>query len=184
MRSSSHLSTVGYSVSSVGREVNEEERQAAFERSAIPESGRLYGLALTIVGDRQEAEDVLQETMLAAWQRWATLRDASKRKAWLTRICVNQAIHRRRLLRRSRVSSESRLLTPSSGQPFDLEGRLLDVHRAFRRLSPSQRAVVTLHLEYGLTVRECAALLGCRPGTARSHLGRAVAKLREDLARE
>jgi RNA polymerase sigma factor (sigma-70 family) len=58
---------------------------------------------------------------------------------------------------------------------------MLDIHRAFRKLSPSQRAVITLHLYHGLTVDQCAEVVGCRPGTARSHLARAVAKLRKEL---
>jgi len=42
-------------------------------------------------------------------------------------------------------------------------------------------AVLVLHHLDGLTVQECATALGCRPGTARSHLGRAMAKLRREL---
>jgi DNA-directed RNA polymerase specialized sigma24 family protein len=57
------------------------------------------------------------------------------------------------------------------------------LHRGYQRLSPSQRAMVTLHLRDGLTVNECAAILGCRPGTARSHLGRAMNKLRAEVSR-
>ncbi|MDQ6846828.1 MAG: hypothetical protein M3019_04495 [Candidatus Dormibacteraeota bacterium] len=53
---------------------------------------------------------------------------------------------------------------------------------AFRRLSTPQRAVFALHVQYGYTLDECARVMGCRPGTARSHLGRAVAKLRKEFA--
>ena len=64
-------------------------------------------------------------------------------------------------------------------QSFD--GRLLDFDRAFSQLSRSQRAVFTLHVQHGFTLNECAAMLGRRPGTARSHLGRAIARLRKEL---
>jgi DNA-directed RNA polymerase specialized sigma24 family protein len=63
-----------------------------------------------------------------------------------------------------------------------LDGWSLDFDKAFRRLSPPQRAAFLLHFHYGYTLDECAGLLGCRPGTARSHLGRAVAKLRKEFA--
>jgi len=57
----------------------------------------------------------------------------------------------------------------------------LDLDRGYRRLTRQQRAVVTLHYEYGYTLDECAALIGCQPGTARSHLARALASLRKEL---
>jgi RNA polymerase sigma-70 factor (ECF subfamily) len=153
----------------------------AFEREVLPELGRLYRLALAIAGDRAAAEDVVQDTMVAAWRRFATLRDPQKLDAWLTRICVNQAVQQRRRLRRL-VSLAWTLGPPKAGEtPFELEASMLDVQRAFRKLSPAQRAVVVLHLYHGLTVDQCAGVIGCRPGTARSHLGRAVTKLRREL---
>ena len=57
----------------------------------------------------------------------------------------------------------------------------LDLDRCYRRLSRQQRAVVTLHYQYGYTIDECATLIGCQPGTARSHLARALASLRKEL---
>ena len=155
--------------------------QGAFERAVAPEIDRLFGLALTIVGDRGEAEDVVQETMLSAWRRWSQLRDPSNQSAWLTRICINHCLHRRRDILRMVLWPHDRWLSVPDPRPLRLDGRLLEVDRAFRSLSPPQRAVVTLHLYYGFTVDECAALLGCRPGTARSHLGRAMTKLRKEL---
>jgi RNA polymerase sigma-70 factor (ECF subfamily) len=156
--------------------------QAAFERSVSPEARRLFGLALTILGDRGEAEDAVQETMFSAWRTWPTLRDQSKMSLWLTRICVNHCIHRRRGLLRRVLWSDDQWLATAAPQPLVLDARLIDFDRAFRRLSPSQRAVFTLHVHHGYTLVECADLLGCRPGTARGHLGRAVATLRKELA--
>jgi RNA polymerase sigma factor (sigma-70 family) len=153
-----------------------------FERTVVPEARRLFAIALAILGDYGEAEDAVQETLFSAWRSWSTLREASKRSVWLTRICVNQCIHRRRgLLRRILWSAneESAAVAP---EPPVFDGRVLDFDKAFRSLSPPQRAAFLLHFHYGYTVDECAGLLGCRPGTARSHLGRAVAKLRKEFA--
>jgi len=66
--------------------------------------------------------------------------------------------------------------------PIQFEGELLDFDRAFAQLSAKQRAVFALHVHHGYTLNECAHLLGCRPGTARSHLGRAVASLRKEMS--
>jgi RNA polymerase sigma-70 factor (ECF subfamily) len=154
---------------------------AAFERAVTPEARRLFGLALTILGDHGEAEDAVQETMFSAWRSWGQLRNRTAPGPWLTRICVNHCIHRRRgMLQRLLWPAERTIPATPSPLPV-LDDRLLGFDAAFRRLSPSQRAAFVLHVHHGYTVEECAELLACRPGTVRSHLGRAVAKLKRDL---
>jgi RNA polymerase sigma-70 factor (ECF subfamily) len=74
------------------------------------------------------------------------------------------------------------MLEASAPAPIQFDGQLLDFDRAFARLSAKQRAVFALHIHHGYTLDECASLLGCRPGTARSHLGRAVAALRREMS--
>lgn len=64
----------------------------AYEEVVLRESARLYALALTITRSPTEAEDVLQETLLSAWQSWGRLRDRSRAPSWLTRICVNKCL--------------------------------------------------------------------------------------------
>jgi RNA polymerase sigma factor (sigma-70 family) len=117
--------------------------------------------------------------MELAWRSWEALRDPSKRSAWLRQICVRRAIRtRRRLLPRLWLADTRDV---NLQRPEDPD---LDMDRIFRRLSRQQRAVVTLHYEYGYTLDECAALIGCQPGTARSHLARALASLRKELSYE
>jgi RNA polymerase sigma factor (sigma-70 family) len=150
-----------------------------FEAAVHAESGRLFAVAYSILRDAHEAEDAVQETMELAWRSWEGLRDPSKRSAWLRQICVRRAIRsRRRLL--------SRLWLADT---IDVHGQLpedpdLDLDRCYRHLSRQQRAVMTLHYEYGYSLDECAALIGCQPGTARSHLARALASLRKELSYE
>jgi len=160
-----------------------EEREAAFERAIIPETNRLFRLALAIVDDAGEAEDAVQETILTAWRRWSKLERLENPSAYLTRVCVNQCIRQRRLLDRLPFWMHDPGSIAASPQSPDVPEALLDVDRAYRHLSARQRAMITLHLRDGLTVDECARLLGCRPGTARSHLGRALNKLRKECSR-
>lgn len=90
-----------YPCGTVRDSVSDEDRQAAFERSVvIPETRRLYGLALVIVVDRHEAADAVQETLLSAWRHWGSLRDPGAQSAWLTRICVRRCLRHRQLLSR------------------------------------------------------------------------------------
>ncbi len=154
-------------------------QEAAFGQLVARETGRLYRAALAILDDRGDAEDAVQETMLAAWRQWPLLDGLANPAAWLTRVCVNHAISRQRRRRRSILwhgAAASAQPEPSGGY-----AQLLDLQRAYRRLSPRQRAMVALHIDDGYTVKECAEMLGCRVGTAQGHLARARAKLRREL---
>jgi len=53
--------------------------------------------------------------------------------------------------------------------------------RAYRQLSLKQRAAITLNYRHGYSVEECAAFMGCRPGTVRTHVARGLATLRKEL---
>ncbi len=155
--------------------------EAAFEAAvAAPHAERLLRLALAVVDDPGEAQDAVQETLLVAWRHWPSWARLANPSAWLTRVCVHQCVHRKRLLNRWVFWSADQWAEAKAQLP-ELDGRLLDLHRAYGHLSPSQRAVLYLHLQEGLTVEGCAGQLGIRPGTARSHLGRALSKLRKEL---
>lgn len=137
---------------------------------------RLFAIAIAILRDRSEAEDAVQETLTIAWKKRHTLRDEAARHRWLTQICVRRAITLRRRLSRSSVSA----LHPNHAAPTVVP-RDLDLDRAYARLPVRQRAVLTLHYHHGFSLDESANLMGCRPGTARSHLARALATLRREL---
>ncbi len=70
-----------------------------FEAVAVPDARRLYSLALSILRDQGEAEDAVQETLLKAWRSWNSVSHMERPTAWLTRVCVNHCISRRRHLR-------------------------------------------------------------------------------------
>ena len=157
-----------------GRSLGDE----TFEAAVRAEGGRLFGVAYSILRDPQEAEDAVQETMELAWRSWSSLRDPEKRSPWLRQICVRRCLKvHRGLLRRSWLHDRPQAAAVTDDHDLDLD-------RSYRRLTRQQRAVVALHYQYGYSLDECADLLGCRPGTARSHLGRALSRLREELGYE
>jgi RNA polymerase sigma-70 factor (ECF subfamily) len=157
------------------------DRELWFEEAVPPERARLYALAVTITRDPSECEDIVQDTLLAAWRSRPRLRDPARTSAWLTRICVNHCLQRAR--RRARWVSAGEKLLAAAPIRSRLDDRpMLDFDRAFTRLSPKQRAVFVLHAHHGYSVRECAEILGCRAGTARSHLGRVIAALRQEMS--
>ncbi len=151
-----------------------------FEAIAIPDARRLYSLALSILRDEGEAEDAVQETLLKAWRSWDSVSRMDRPAAWLTRVCVNHCISRRRHLR-ARGWPPLALIAEATSPNAVQAGDLIDVDRAYRRLSLRQRAAITLNYRHGYSVDECAAFMGCRPGTVRAHLARGLATLRKEL---
>ena len=150
---------------------------AADERQLAGELPRLMGLAYSILRDRDKAADAVQETAEQAWRSWNAIRDPGRRAAWLSTICVRQSLRRARLERRQRlVPWRPRPETTGNASVSDI-----DLEQALRGLSARQRAVVALHYVYGYSLDEIAGVLGCRPGTARSHLNRALNSLRDSL---
>ena len=152
-----------------------------FDAAVESESGRLYAVAFSILRNRSEAEDAVQETMLKAWRAWGSLRDEASRRGWLTRICVNHCLSKRRgpvgrLLRMGPPPETTADPTPT------IDTVDPDMDRAMSRLTAHQRAVVVLHYHHGYTLDQCAAHMGCRPGSVRSHLNRALTTLRRELA--
>lgn len=163
--------------------VNQVGSGPTFEEAVMPERRRLYGLALVITHDPSAAEDAVQETLISAWRSWSKVRDPRHPGGWLTRICVRHCLGRRRKSDSPVRFGDTAGTLRAQGQ-IEFDGALLDFDRAFGLLTAKQRAAFSLHVRYGYTVVECAALMGCRPGTARSHLGRAVATLRKEMSHE
>ena len=144
------------------------------------ERGHLYGVAHAILRDGPLAEDAVQDALVRAWRSWDSLRDESARRAWLVRITVNQCLNGRRTrLRRLVVELTHREAAAADPR---LDGRLLDLDRGVLRLSPRQRAALVLHYHHGYSVDECADLMGCRPGSVRTHIARALDALRREMA--
>ena len=73
--------------------------ERTFEAVAVADARRLYSLALSILRDEGEAEDAVQETLLKTWRSWESVVRMERPAAWLTRVCVNHCISRRRHLR-------------------------------------------------------------------------------------
>ena len=157
------------------------ETDASFDVVVMREKRRLFAIALSILRDSGEAEDAVQETLVKAWKAWDTLRDREKPSAWLTRVCVNHCISKRRGLL-SRGWMWRKELSENTEAPGGLmKAELVDFDRVYKRLSVQQRTALTLNYRHGYSVDECADLMGCRPGTVRSHLGRALANLRKEM---
>jgi RNA polymerase sigma factor (sigma-70 family) len=138
-------------------------------------SRRLFAIAYAILRDPAEADDAVQEVMFRAWRAWEKTAEHADPGPWLTRICVNWCLSRRASLRIGwgRTATLDATIPAAHAAAEDPQ-----LAAAYARLTRRQRAVVLLHYQLGYSLDECAELMGCRPGTVRSHLGRALATLR------
>jgi RNA polymerase sigma-70 factor, ECF subfamily len=156
--------------------------QDAFATLAAEHVDRCYALAYRIVRDPYHAQDVTQQALLNAWHDLPTLRDADRFDAWLYRIVVHACYVEMRSDRR--WNARVRVLTVTPPTSPDVASSVVDrdaLERAFRLLTPEQRAVVVLHHHLGYPLREIAETLGIPEGTARSRLHYAVRQLRVAL---
>jgi RNA polymerase sigma factor (sigma-70 family) len=157
------------------------DAEAGFDALLNAQRQRLYGVAYSILRDHAEAEDALQDALLKAWRSWDSLRDEGARTTWLVRICVNHCINRRKGLRLRGFTTAPRSDDVAVADPR-FEGRLVDLDRSYRKLSPRQRAAVFLHYHHGYSIDECADLMSCGAGSVRTHLARAMASMRKEMA--
>ncbi len=145
-------------------------------------------VALRVVGDRQEAEDVVHDAFVAVWRKIDRF-DAERGalRAWVMTVVRNRAIDRIRA-RRITVdvddADERSMLRTGPNPTWEAAlGRATatEMRAAIDRLPEEQRRAIELAYFEGYTYREVAELTGVAPGTANGRLRLALAKLREGL---
>lgn len=133
------------------------------------------------VEPRDDAADLLAETMLQAWRRRESApRDATEIRMWLFGIARNVLANHRRSGRR-RVALASKLRGHLNRSVTPSEEDALVVRDAVERLDPEQRELVKLINWEGFTVKEAATILGLNPSTARGWYASAKQELRTAL---
>ena len=125
-----------------------------------------------------EAEDCLQETLIAALRAYDSVRLGANPRAWLLTIARNKAID----AHRSRVRRAVPVAAPDAGSmPGGFgDGPDEELWAAVRDLPPKQRAAVALRFVNDLSHREIARVLDCSEAAARRSLHEGLEKLRED----
>jgi RNA polymerase sigma factor (sigma-70 family) len=146
-----------------------------FERFCEVNYGRVVRTAFLILGDRQEALDVAQETFVRAFERWRQVAEMENPEGWLIKVAANQALSRRRVNRRR---SAAPAIDEEMAPPEPQDPTLVVV---LRRLTPRQRAALALRFYLDQSVEQTAELLNVKPGTVRALTAQGVARLREQL---
>ena len=135
----------------------------------------IFAYALRLVGDRDDADDVYQETFLAAFRAWPPPRRGQER-AWLYRIATNKVIDRARRAKHLVRLKDLRLAAP------DRDGvALADLAAAIKVLPAGQRAAFVLRKVEGLAYADVARALDCSEDAARQRVAEATKKVREAM---
>ena len=159
---------------------------------------RLFRAALRLLGNAEDAEDAVQEGLLAALRNLHRFEGRAQLSTWLTRIVVNAALMRLRTLRTHESASIDQPMGDLACTPFSdllVDGRptpeevyarreqrwILD--RGLQCLSTSHRRALALHDLQGLSTQEAADELGLPVGTVKSQIHRARRKLSEHVQR-
>jgi RNA polymerase sigma-70 factor (ECF subfamily) len=142
---------------------------------------RVFNYLLRLIGHREDALDVSQETFLKVYQNLPKLDDPARFSGWLFRIAHNEAFS---LLRRRKPEAD----LADEPRPLDTRARLLPieltlaVQSALKVLSEDQREAVLLKVYQGFKFEEMAEILGCPVSTVKSRLYTALDVLKATLA--
>src|SRR5947208_12034997 len=162
------------------------ERSPTWEEIAREHGRFLYTVAYRLTGNRDDAEDLVQEVLLRVRRGLETYQPGSM-EGWLSRIATNAFLDDVRRRRRRPVEllpdEPDRVLPPAASAEDALATEVLpdDVQEALRRLPEDFRAAVVLCDVVGLPYQAIGEALGVPVGTVRSRIHRGRALLREAL---
>jgi len=169
---------------------------ASFEALCVPHAAKLLKTALSITGNREDAEDAVQDSLTRAFMRISDFRGASSFSTWLTRIVINSALMIRRKNSKARfvfiddvgeageegLNIQLRNAGMDPEQTYVARERQKAVHRAVARLRPRVRAVVELGQFQEFSMQETAKVLNITVAAAKGRLFHARGALRRSVA--
>ncbi len=163
---------------------------SAFEKLLIRYEQYVYNLALRMLGDPVDAEDLAQQAFVRAWRGLSNFRGQAKFSTWLYRIVANLCFSRLPQMKTELVMlipDDEALFLPDERQ--EVEPGLLNeelrqvLHKAIQQLPESYRLLVTLRHLQEMSYEEIAQVTGMPLGTVKTGIFRARRQLKEALER-
>lgn len=144
----------------------------------------MFNTALRICGNREEAEDVLQEAFLSAFHNIHHYRGDASFGAWLKRIVINKAITAIRKQEKEQLMREEVESEEQEDLSMNLDLNVARIKQALGQLAPGFRSVLSLYLFEGYDHKEIAEIMGITESTSKSQYKRAKDQLKKVLEKE
>jgi RNA polymerase sigma-70 factor (ECF subfamily) len=154
----------------------------ALRDSLIAQIGSLRAFAVSLCGDRDRADDLVQETLFKAWNHLDSFKEGTNLKAWLFTILRNTYFSERRKRKREVEDADGSYaarLASKPEQPGHMDMR--DFQEALSHLPEDQREALVLVGAAGFSYEEAAEISGCAVGTIKSRVNRARGRLADTL---
>jgi RNA polymerase sigma-70 factor (ECF subfamily) len=155
---------------------------AAFSELYEKTSSAVYGFALSILRNRQDAEDVMHDTYIRVYSGAAAYKPAGKALTWMMTIVKNLCYSRLRDGKILQDIDDLELAADHSMQEIAEDRQILET--AMQILSFDERQIVVLHAVTGMKHREIAEILSLPAGTVVSKYNRALRKMRTEIERK
>jgi RNA polymerase sigma-70 factor (ECF subfamily) len=161
----------------------------AFDEVYRAHSRKLYGLAVRMLGNPADAEDMLQEIFLAAHRKLDSFRGESALGTWLYRLAVNLCLDYlrsrtgRAIHMTDALADDPVLADASSHRLAERAVTKMDLERAIAQLPEGCRTAFVLHDVQGLEHQEVGEIMGIAEGTSKSQVHKARMRLRTLLSR-
>ena len=145
--------------------------------AAIP---NMRAFAISLCGNRDRADDLVQEALVKAWNHLSSFQEGTNLKAWLFTILRNAYFSELRKTKREVADSDGQLAARLSVPP-EQQGHLdlIDLNRALAKLPPDQREALILVGAEGFSYEDAATISACAVGTVKSRVNRARTRLAE-----
>ncbi len=146
----------------------------------------MFNTAIRITGDENDAEDVLQEAFVSAFQNLTSYREDASFGAWLKRIVINKALNQVQRVKKDLMLAEDIKEEASEYEPEKTEPTysVEQVKRAMSELPSGFRTVLSLYLFEGYDHKEISEILGITESTSKSQYKRAKDKLKMIVKQE
>ena len=158
------------------------------DQSAFAELYKLYAKAMynicrRMMGDEEEAKDILQESFVDAYKKLPTLRDVNTFSLWLKRIVTNNCINaiRKRKIFTDELSEEHDMFDEDDGDFYYDKYRMVQVMAAVDKLPDGCKTVLNLYLFEGYDHKEIAGILNVSESASKAQYCKAKAKVRNYL---
>ena len=162
-------------------------KNVSFRNDVLPLKDKLFRLALRITLNREDAEDIVQETLISVWRETQQHADISNMEAFALTICRNKSIDLLELKEQQNISFDEQLhdLEDNAPSPYEQlvdDEQMRQLHRQLNELPEKQRTAIQLRDIEGRSYREIADVMQISESDVKVNIFRARKKLKEKLS--